>query len=337
MKKKTSKHAGRTGFRKISQVDEWSIQGDLLIWRGSTEKSFTLSELCEDNGRTDEPFVPYQNERALLKKITNMIRHRNEYSVPDRYLFLKSSHVMSLKLFYQVAEELLQSKKWTDGEKLYFLIWKLPFLSGFDHGIDLEKLLLKIVWKSKLLKDRMQELHAAVKLHGLIESKIEMRASIDAEVVENMSDKITLYRGFNVPLDESVRDKNVSNWLKQACGKSVYYTMHEDLARWFAWRQKTLLVRSIVAGHITPEHGRALLGGRLTVAKYEVDRDDIIFFNDWITRTESECICLPRKVNLVDYKFMGYDDAVKIQNSKRPIMNTKHISSHIVNDSNIVE
>jgi hypothetical protein len=56
----------------------------------------------------------------------------------------------------------------------------------------------------------------------------------------------------------------------------------------------------------------------MAVARYEVNIDDIILFDDYLGRMEAECICLPSKTKLLNYEFLGFRDFVDAIDARHP-------------------
>ncbi len=136
--------------------------------------------------------------------------------------------------------------------------------------------------------------------------------------IKNLKRQVILYRGFNIPSTQSIREKDSNRWMKQASGQSVYFTIDENVARRFACIQKYQMIKIGHASGMYSPDMMELIGGKLAVAKYRVSIDDIILYDDVLGRCEGECICLPENVDLLNYEFLGFDDFMNILKAKPP-------------------
>lgn len=306
----------RIGFTKINESGDWKLDNGVLIWKNSTHTSIKVDDLpilspesriepCKLNRQEKKRrIVLYKNPKNLTKK--------------DRYTIMKWSLVMDNDLFYTIANIILPSTKWTDDEKLSFLWGKLPRLSGFVHGKKVQKLLSNLKWNDNKFRQRMKLFYSSARKYSLNGDDSEWQSQYDEATVMSFGNKVILYRGFNVPPSASIRDKDTEKWFKQETGESVYYSIDENVASRFACVQKYQMINVAHKSDLSYPDMLDLIKGKIAVARYQVDINDIILFDDVLGRSEGECICLPQNVDLLDYKFLGFDDFINILKSKNP-------------------
>ena len=305
----------RKGFTKATNKPEWFIEGEQLCWKNPVRHSIPLSQLRFMNFDSyDSVYSKKETDKNHLRGFIELIKHPSRLTQQQKYDLLHSSSDLSPKAFIKISEELLPSKKWSDGEKLVFLNSNLPNFSGQRYGKELNKILYQISWNSKSFIKRMNDFNEIIKKYD--ERRIDDLME-DQKVIDEFGDRITIYRGFNVPNDESIRPKNTKQWLKQESGKSIYFTTSPEVARWFACTQKLEVIQKPKLHIEIDKHDNKLLQSRIVLAKYKASLDDVIIYHNNLGRKEQECIILPANTELKNYQFLGFDDFINTVNGKR--------------------
>jgi hypothetical protein len=305
----------RTGFSKRSDQPEWVVEGNRLVWARSSRPSADISELPTlpdhwvDLEETSIEAIPKTEKLQLLKILQ---KHPNPpLNEMDRIQVIAGCSVIDMKKYIRAGEIILSSLHWSDAEKIKFLAGKLSKLPGLKYGRDVQKLLYRVRWQDSSFRSRMTRYHellcrAASESKSLLED-LNRRIGIDRSIVDDMKGDVLLYRGFNVPADLSVRERNVRSWDRQDEGRGVYFSLSEKWALAFACLQKSSYAAKLINGNRLDSKERKILGGTIAVGKYKIPIDRIILYHHAIGRQESECICKPSDASLIHYKFYGFD------------------------------
>lgn len=308
----------RKGFSKVSNVKEWSVKDLTIYWKESEETSIKINEL--PFSFPDPVYPPDDDEKIWVKNFKYKSKHKHKLSRQERIDLIRDTYYFSPPSYFKIIKDVLNSREWTDSEKIYSLLYKLPYLCGNTYGSEIEKLLSNIRWKDQSFKIRMDKFYKSIRSYGFGKDDYMKKLVLDEKEVCKFRDKVILYRGFLVPSKESIRDERTSRWLKQATGQSVYFTTDINTAKYFAAINK---FNAIMTTMYLDENkiigiNKTRLESKIAIAKYEVAIDDIILYDDYLGRKESECICLPEKVNLLHYDFMGLDDFKNALNAGHP-------------------
>jgi hypothetical protein len=316
MTKSNTKTLSRKGFSKINDNGDWKIENGKLIWRDSPNTSISIDQLPGINPEVIISPCPVTRQRR--KEIMWSIANRHKLTAAQRHLMMQWALIMPVDLFFKVAAKLLTSRNWSDEEKLFYLWSKLPRLSGFEYGEKVHDLLLTLKWKEKSFKKRMQVFYDAARKYSLNGSDTEWQLAYDEKAVASLSNDVVLYRGFNVPADKTIREKDISRWMKQQYGKSVYYSIDSNIAERFACIQKHQMIKvAHETGAVSPDM-KDMIEGKIVIARYRTDIDNLVMYDDVLGRCEGECICLPENVDLLDYRFLGFDDFIRILKTRNP-------------------
>jgi hypothetical protein len=303
----TKKESRRKGFSKVPSVKDWHVENGVIFWKEDSQTSIKITDLPQLN--YEEPTICLPYSKKTTKKYIEDLKNRKKLSDEKRYNLMSDVHCFSPKNFFQIIKEILPSDEFADNEKLMMLLSKLPYLSGFEHGKELQKLLSKVLWQESSFKERMKQVHETINAFDFPIEHARRASSSDSKSINKLDDKVVLYRGFNIPANESIRDKDINNWVKQTSGESVYFSLDIKMAEWFACIQKYQFLKAYT-NKSYGYFGSDFLEGKLTIAKYEIKINDLIMFDDALGRSEMECICLPENTKLIDYHFLGFDDFV---------------------------
>ena len=306
----------RTGFRKRSDRSDWVVEGNRLVWTQSNRPSVEISETATlldhwcDLAEMSTDKIPKIEKLELLSIIK---KHPNPpLNEMYRIQVIATCRELDMKEYIRAGEVILSSTHWSDAEKIGFLAAKLPRLPGLKYGRDVQKLLYRVRWQDSRLK-RPHDKILRVPPACILQSKspiedLDQNIEIDRSIVNDLKGDVILYRGFNVPVDLSVRGRNVKSWDRQDEGRGVYFSLSEKLALAFACLQKSSFAAKMTDGIQLDSNEQSILGGKLVVGKYRVPADKIVLYHHAIARLESECICKPGDVSLMHYEFYGFDE-----------------------------
>lgn len=307
----------RRGFTARERAPDWSIDGDFLCWKSPATHKIRVADLRHfvfsndigtDGSHSEHPAIPLPNNHPY--KTPQGLR------AIERYKWLDRAVAYTAKDFFKVAPFVLKSRHWTDAEKLHLLSIKLNQFSGFRYGKELQSLLAQCLWTQRSGRDRIMAFYK----HCEQDSIVSERAQSDAEEFERFSDPLILFRGFNVPPNETIRNRNVrKSWFQQETGKSVFFTTDEAVARWFACIQKARAVQKYQRGLKLTSEDKSIIGGRLCLAKYEASLADTILYQNRTGMNEKEVIILPFDTRLKSYKFLSFDDFVGTLSRSSPM------------------
>jgi hypothetical protein len=317
----------RQGFLKQEIKPEWSIDNNYLYWKNPALKKIHLDSL------RPQIFLEYD----LAKKYSSMkmdksAQLKDDFHYPEKLAINatdlsdarkqllekcrlyedpeKPPPIMKPAEYLWYAPAILKNKKWSDAEKMYFIALGYCSLSGFHYGAEAQRWLEQITWSEKSARNRMREYFEYLRVHKLHDITC---ISHDEAHFQKLPSTIKIYRGFNVPMNSIIRAGTINKlWLKQQTGKSVYFSTSLTVAEKFACSQKLYQVQNHRKGETLSRQDRDILEGRLCVAQYQVNLDDIALFQDKTAMNEEEIIVSAEKVQLLSYHFMGGDDFERV-------------------------
>ena len=251
------------------------------------------------------PFVPKLAATEAREIIRDVKRINAELSFAQRQSLIKSCRDLDARRYFATGQMILRSKYWSDAEKIALLGTRLSDLQGFKYGKHVQRLLDTIRWQGA---DFVRRMNAFFDWKDqIVDDGTRQLIEIDRSIANGLSKQVRVYRGFNVPVQSSIRDKNVRRWLRQETGRGVYFTLSPKIALEFACLQKSSLAKIFLRNGRLKQQQREIVEGKIAVAEYKVPRDKIILYQHASRLWESESICKPSDVSLFNYKFYGFD------------------------------
>lgn len=303
----------RTGFKRKELAPDWSIDGDFLCWKNPTNSKIKVADLREIS--FDLPDVQQDaSTKITFSKLKPVLKSPSSLKADERNAIIDFVGRSAHHDFFKIAPLILSNNLWNDLEKLDLIRIKFNNLNGFKNGQDAQRILCLIRWSTTSARERLNL------FFDFCKDNLDLSENVlqDQSNFNSFRNTIVLYRGFNVPINETIRNKNVNtSWLRQETGKSVFFTRSENVAKWFACTQKLYSIQKIRSAQKLSSTERGVLGGRLCIAKYHCNVDDITLYQNKIARSEDEVIVLPSKTLLKSYKFLGFDDFIKTIHGKR--------------------
>jgi hypothetical protein len=310
----------KVGFKKISPPS-WSVDSKKIYYTSKNKTwSFNLSDLPIEFGDdySNKSINPYPKisikESKLYKRTLINVAKFTDKDI--RYRTLVKILRPPAASYLDLARLVLKDPLWKDEEKLFILIEGLSYLSGFAYGTEIEKILSSIKWSNDSYIERMNLFYKYfISQYGAKKTYADQH-----EQATRFSPIVKIYRGFNIPNDMSIRERDTKNWFKQWGGKSCFYTATKKVAIDFATRHKAGYIKKLIKDGSLKAKDQKHLEGKIVVAEYKVPRDKIIYHSARLE--EDECVCLPSDVILINYKFYGIDLLLSNLLGKKPILET---------------
>lgn len=304
----------RTGFKPKEKSPDWWLDGAILCWKNPAVKSININELPKFTINSDEFHYESESLKGTHKgTFKEILKNPIHLSSEERVSILSHFADVKTKNFLDLSPLVFENQKWSDAEKLFFLNVKIQLIDGFKFGNEVQRLIANIKWKSTDVISRMNEFYSFYL--STFPDRIDL-VNLDSKRFNGFSKNLIVYRGFNVPVNKIIRDKNIQKaWYRQEYGKSIYFSASEGIARWFACINKVKVIQKIRNGMKLSSEDKEILGGRLCIAKYSLPIDNVVIYQSELARKEDEIIALPSKAELKNYKFLGFNDFIKSINN----------------------